>query len=99
MMFSSFPDLDQTAQSTEDPRFPGRGRTLSSGGTGRGDTTPGLASDSNLQTRLLDNTSPDSQSNTTINSGGGRFNCTILLFELTIFVGLVISSSSLVHLL
>lgn len=63
----------QTTQSTQDPRFPGRGRTLSSGGTGRGDTAPGVGSDSNLQTRLLDSTSPDRQSNTTtINSGGGR---------------------------
>lgn len=42
-------------QPTQDSRFPGRGRTLASS------QTPAYA-DSNLQARLLDNTSADSQS-------------------------------------
>lgn len=42
-------------QSTVDSRFPGRGRTLVSGGT---QTAAADNSDSNLQVRLLDDSSP-----------------------------------------
>lgn len=66
------PQRDTSSQSTHDTRFPGRGRTLGNA-MGRSDASPGLTSDSNLQTRLLDNTSPDGQSDrTAVNSGGGR---------------------------
>ena len=42
-------------QSTADSRFPGRGRSL---GSGRTHTAPADNSDSNLQVRLLDDSSP-----------------------------------------
>lgn len=48
--------LCDTLKSTEDSRFPGRGRTL---GSGQGQTASALHSDSNLQARLLENSSPD----------------------------------------
>ena len=43
-------------QSAQDSRFPGRGRTL---GSGQGQIASAVHSDSNLQARLLDNSSPD----------------------------------------
>lgn len=59
----------QNVQPTQDPRFPGTGRTL---GAPRSETARG-SSDSNLQTRLLDNFSSNDVSDTTaISSGGGR---------------------------
>ncbi|CAO2820241.1 unnamed protein product [Amaranthus hypochondriacus] len=67
---SLMPQRDTSSQETQDTRFPGRGRTLNAP---RSDTAPGITSDSNLQTRLLDNTNLNSQSNTTAtNPGGGR---------------------------
>ncbi|KAK7244715.1 hypothetical protein RIF29_39541 [Crotalaria pallida] len=54
---SSFmPQREVSAQPNEDSRFPGTGRTL---GAGQGQTASALRSDSNLQARLLDNTSPN----------------------------------------
>ncbi|KAJ4705480.1 Rhomboid family protein [Melia azedarach] len=52
---SWMPQRETSSQPTQDSRFPGRGRTLASS------QTPAYA-DSNLQARLLDNTSADSQS-------------------------------------
>ncbi|KAH1195505.1 Rhomboid-like protein 15 [Glycine max] len=55
---SSFmPQREVSAQSTEDIRFPGRGRTL---GAVQGQTASHLHSDSNLQARLLEDSSPNS---------------------------------------
>ncbi|KAG5044001.1 hypothetical protein GLYMA_03G206200v4 [Glycine max] len=55
---SSFmPQREVSAQSTEDSRFPGRGRTL---GAVQGQTASHLHSDSNLQARLLEDSSPNS---------------------------------------
>ncbi|XP_021721287.1 rhomboid-like protein 15 [Chenopodium quinoa] len=60
----------QSTDSTQDTRFPGRGRTL---GAPRSEMIPGIASDSNLQTRLLDNANSNSRPDmTAINSGGER---------------------------
>ncbi|XP_059462427.1 rhomboid-like protein 15 [Corylus avellana] len=57
---SWMPQRDSSAQSTQDdPRFPGRGRTP---GGGRSQMVSGGNSDSNLQARLLDNSSPDRSS-------------------------------------
>ncbi|KAE9590770.1 hypothetical protein Lal_00023279 [Lupinus albus] len=54
---SSFmPQREAPAQPNENSRFPGRGRTL---GAGQGQTASDLHSDSNLQARLLDNSSPN----------------------------------------
>ncbi|CAL0310033.1 unnamed protein product [Lupinus luteus] len=54
---SSFmPQREVPAQPNEDSRFPGRGRTL---GASQGQTASDLHSDSNLQARLLDNSSPN----------------------------------------
>ncbi|XP_057718563.1 rhomboid-like protein 15 isoform X2 [Arachis stenosperma] len=53
---SLMPQREVSAQPTEDSRFPGRGRTL---GSGQGQAASALNSDSSLQARLLDNSSPD----------------------------------------
>ncbi|MED6126570.1 Rhomboid-like protein 15 [Stylosanthes scabra] len=53
---SLIPQREVSAQPTEDSRFPGRGRTL---GSVQGQAASGLHSDSSLQARLLDNSSPD----------------------------------------
>ena len=59
-------------QSAQDNRFPGRGRTLAAP---RSETAPSVTPDSNLQTRLLDDTGSNEQSGMrAINSGGGRCN-------------------------
>lgn len=47
-------------QSTQDSRFPGRGRTLGSTGS---QVIPAVNSDSNLQARLLDDSNSDNSSN------------------------------------
>ncbi|CAL5194386.1 unnamed protein product [Lathyrus oleraceus] len=49
-------EVSAQPQSVEDSRFPGRGRTL---GAVQGQTASGLHSDSNLQARLLEDSSPD----------------------------------------
>lgn len=60
----------QNVQSTQDTRFPGRGRTL---GAPRSEMAPSVTSDSNLQTRLLDNASSNGRSEmAALNSGGER---------------------------
>lgn len=67
---SLVPQRDTSSQSTQDSRFPGTGRTLSAP---RSETVPSVIPDSNLQTRLLDNTGSNEQSDmTAVNSGGGR---------------------------
>ncbi|KAK7378903.1 hypothetical protein VNO80_04352 [Phaseolus coccineus] len=53
---SLMPQREVSTQSTEDSRFPGRGRAL---GSGQGQTASHLQSDSNLQERLLEDTSPN----------------------------------------
>ncbi|TKY61870.1 Rhomboid protein 15 [Spatholobus suberectus] len=53
---SLMPQREVSTQSTEDSRFPGRGRTLSSG---QGQMASHLHSDSNLQARLLEDSSPN----------------------------------------
>ncbi|KAK7337362.1 hypothetical protein VNO77_17929 [Canavalia gladiata] len=52
---SLMPQREVSTQSTEDSRFPGRGRTL---GSGQGQMASTLHSDSNLQARLLEDSSP-----------------------------------------
>lgn len=54
---SLMPQREVSTQSTEDSRFPGRGRAL---GSGQGQTASRLQSDSNLQERLLEDSSPNS---------------------------------------
>lgn len=56
-----------STQSTQDSRFPGRGRTLSSSPN---EFSAALSPDSSLQTRLLDNNSPDHLSEATVRSTG-----------------------------
>lgn len=53
----------------ENLRFPGRGRAL---GAGHGQTVPDVHADSNLQARLLDNSSSDHLSDTTGTGIGER---------------------------
>lgn len=55
--------LCETLQSVEDSRFPGRGRTL---GAAQGQIASGLNSDSNLQARLLEDSSPNHPSDSAI---------------------------------
>jgi hypothetical protein len=55
--------LCETLQSAEDSRLPGRGRTL---GAPQGQIVSGLHSDSNLQARLLDDSSPSHPSDSAI---------------------------------
>lgn len=55
--------LFETMQSVDDSRFPGRARTLSSG---QGQNASGLHSDSNLQARLLEDSSPNLPPNSAI---------------------------------
>ncbi|XP_058003310.1 rhomboid-like protein 15 isoform X2 [Hevea brasiliensis] len=57
---SWMPQRETFAQSTQDSRFPGRGRTLGSTGS---QVIPAVNSDSNLQARLLDNNNSDHSSN------------------------------------
>ncbi|PON44920.1 Peptidase [Parasponia andersonii] len=52
---SWMPQRETSTESTVDSRFPGRGRAL---GSGRTQTAPANDSDSNLQVRLLDESSP-----------------------------------------
>ncbi|KAI4348832.1 hypothetical protein L6164_009505 [Bauhinia variegata] len=52
---SMMPQREVSAQPTQDSRFPGRGRTLVSG---MGQAASAVPSDSNLQARLLENSSP-----------------------------------------
>lgn len=67
---SWMPQREASAQSPQDnPRFPGRGRTL---GSGHGQTVPDVHADSNLQARLLDNSSSDHLSDTTGTGIGER---------------------------
>ncbi|XP_059646525.1 rhomboid-like protein 15 isoform X2 [Cornus florida] len=51
---SWMPERETSAQTAQDSRFPGRGRSL---GSGRSQTVSTLSSDSSLQARLLDNSS------------------------------------------
>lgn len=51
-------------QSSEDSRFPGRGRTLSS--TARDPTPPAGETDPNLHARLLEDSTPDRLSDATV---------------------------------
>ncbi|KAJ7971382.1 rhomboid-like protein 15 [Quillaja saponaria] len=54
-------------QPTQESRFPGQGRTL---GSGQSQMAPAVNSDSNLQARLLDSSSPDQPLNsTTVGTG------------------------------
>ncbi|BAT86379.1 rhomboid-like protein 15 isoform X1 [Vigna umbellata] len=53
---SLMPQREVSTQSTEDSRFPGRGRTL---GSGQDQAPSHLHSDSNLQERLLEDSSPN----------------------------------------
>ncbi|KAK7284735.1 hypothetical protein RJT34_19488 [Clitoria ternatea] len=53
---SLMPQREVSAQSAEDSRFPGRGRTL---GAGQGQMASALHSDSSLQARLLEDSSPN----------------------------------------
>ncbi|XP_027350100.1 rhomboid-like protein 15 [Abrus precatorius] len=53
---SYMPQREVSTQSTEDSRFPGRGRAL---GSGQGQMASALHSDSNLQARLLEDSSPN----------------------------------------
>ncbi|CAK8544223.1 unnamed protein product [Lathyrus sativus] len=71
---SWMPRREAQPLSVEDSRFPGRGRTL---GAVQGQTASGFHSDSNLQARLLEDSSPDHISdspilNTTQRSTEGR---------------------------
>lgn len=52
-------------QPTQDSRFPGRGRTLSS-------SQSPVHVDSNLQARLLDNSSPENRSHMIVTETGDR---------------------------
>ncbi|KAK7396817.1 hypothetical protein VNO78_17976 [Psophocarpus tetragonolobus] len=52
---SLMPQREVSIESNEDSRFPGRGRTL---GSSQGQTASHLHSDSNLQARLLEDSSP-----------------------------------------
>ncbi|GAB4834116.1 Rhomboid-like protein 15 [Ancistrocladus abbreviatus] len=64
------PQRDTSSQSAMDARFPGQGRTL---GGARSETVSGLDADSNLQARLLDNTSPERPSDvSTVSPESGR---------------------------
>lgn len=65
---SWMPQRETTAaQSTQDSRFPGRGRTLVSNPN---EVSAALSSDSGLQTRLLDNNNQSHVSETTVRSTG-----------------------------
>ncbi|XP_048225767.1 rhomboid-like protein 15 isoform X2 [Ricinus communis] len=66
---SWMPQRETSSQSTEDNRFPGRGRTLSSTGS---QTIPAVSSDSNLQARLLDNSNSNLSSNLAATGTPGR---------------------------
>ncbi|KAJ1390692.1 Ubiquitin-associated domain [Sesbania bispinosa] len=61
---SLMPQREVSAQSVEDSRFPGRGRAL---GSGQGQMASGR-SDSNLQARLLEDSSPNNPSDSAIPS-------------------------------
>ncbi|XP_024027007.1 rhomboid-like protein 15 [Morus notabilis] len=64
---SWMPQRETSAQPTVDPRFPGTGRAL---GSGRTQTATADNSESNLQARLLDDSSPQRSSDTaTIGTG------------------------------
>lgn len=56
-------EVSAQPQSVEDSRFPGRGRTL---GAAQGQIASGLNSDSNLQARLLEDSSPNHPSDSAI---------------------------------
>jgi hypothetical protein len=63
---SWLPQREASNQSSEDSRFPGRGRTLS---TARDPTAPAGETDPNLHARLLeDSSSPDRLSDATVNT-------------------------------
>ncbi|CAF2112796.1 unnamed protein product [Brassica napus] len=60
---SWLPQREASNQSSEDSRFPGRGRTLS--GTARDPTPPAGETDPNLHARLLEDSTPDRLSDAT----------------------------------
>ncbi|KAL9428291.1 hypothetical protein AB3S75_030307 [Citrus x aurantiifolia] len=59
------PQRETSSQPTQDSRFPGRGRTLSS-------SQSPVHVDSNLQARLLDNSSPENRSHMIVTETGDR---------------------------
>lgn len=61
---SWLPQREASNQSSEDSRFPGRGRTLS--GTVRDPTPPAGETDPNLHARLLEDSTPDRLSDATV---------------------------------
>ncbi|XP_052299241.1 rhomboid-like protein 15 isoform X3 [Citrus sinensis] len=62
---SWMPQRETSSQPTQDSRFPGRGRTLSS-------SQSPVHVDSNLQARLLDNSSPENRSHMILTETGDR---------------------------
>lgn len=65
LIYRHFIVLFETLQSVDDSRFPGRARTL---GAVQGQNASGLHSDSNLQARLLEDSSPNSPPDSAIQS-------------------------------